>query len=224
MLNYVAGLLLDLPDLRQSLLLARHVAPGAGVPAGQDARPTRRPGRSSTLGVVPSRSASCSRVAVAASSGVLYARTRFGFEVQVIGDSPRAARYAGMRTRRKIVAVMCLSGAIAGLGGASQIGDFRHVLDAARAAAGALRLHGHRRRGARPLQPDRGRASSRSCSAGCQNAGYTLQGADFPSGLVGVMQGMILFCALGGELLVPLPAAARRGAPTTATRPRPRSA
>ena len=37
---------------------------------------------------------------------MLYSRTRFGFEVQVISDSPRAARYAGMRTRRKILAVM----------------------------------------------------------------------------------------------------------------------
>jgi simple sugar transport system permease protein len=37
---------------------------------------------------------------------------------------------------------------------------------------------------------------------GLQNAGYALQGVDFPSGLVGVMQGLILFCALGGELLV----------------------
>ena len=34
-----------------------------------------------------------------------------------------------MRTRRKILAVMALSGAIAGLGGASQIGDFTHTLD-----------------------------------------------------------------------------------------------
>ena len=37
---------------------------------------------------------------------------------------------------------------------------------------------------------------------GLQNAGYTLQSAEFPSGLVGVMQGMILFAMLGGELLV----------------------
>src|SRR5205823_14607415 len=37
---------------------------------------------------------------------------------------------------------------------------------------------------------------------GLQNAGYALQGADFPSGLVGVLQGLILFCALGGELFV----------------------
>ena len=99
-----------------------------------------------------------SRVVVAVVLWVLYSRTRFGFEAQVIGDSPRAARYAGMRTRRKIVAVMALSGAIAGIGGASQIGDFRHTLDAARPPAVELRLHGHRRRGARALQPVRGRA------------------------------------------------------------------
>ena len=37
---------------------------------------------------------------------------------------------------------------------------------------------------------------------GLQSAGFSLQGADFPSGLVGVMQGIILFCALGGELLI----------------------
>src|SRR5262249_25011840 len=53
---------------------------------------------------------------------VLYKRTRFGFEVSVIADSPRAARYAGMRTRRKILAVMAVSGAVAGLGGARPTG------------------------------------------------------------------------------------------------------
>ena len=97
-------------------------------------------------------------IAVAVLVWVLYSRTRFGFEVQVIGDSPRAGRYAGMRTRRKIVAVMCLSGAIAGLGGASQTGDFRHQLDPRGLTRGELRVHGHRRRCARPLQPVCGRA------------------------------------------------------------------
>ena len=47
-----------------------------------------------------------------------------------MSDSPRAARYSGMRTRRKILAVMGLSGGLAGLGGASQVGDFLHTLDA----------------------------------------------------------------------------------------------
>ena len=37
---------------------------------------------------------------------------------------------------------------------------------------------------------------------GLKNAGFALQGVDFPSGLVGVMQGIFLFSVLGGELLV----------------------
>src|SRR5207244_5020924 len=61
-------------------------------------------------------------VLTAAVLWVLYSRTRFGFEAQVLGDSPRAARYAGMRTRRKILAVMAISGAIAGLGGGGGAG------------------------------------------------------------------------------------------------------
>ena len=92
-------------------------------------------------------------IGVAVIVWVLYTRTRFGFEVQVIADSPRAGRYAGMRTRRKILAVMCLSGAIAGIGGASQDGDFRHQARSAWATAGELRVHGHRRRSTCALQP-----------------------------------------------------------------------
>ncbi len=132
---------------------------------------------------------------------VLYTRTRFGFEAQVIGDSPRAARYAGMRTRRKIVAIMCLSGAIAGIGGASQDGDFRHVLDAR-----GLQQAGYGYAGIVVAALARYNPFAVVLVAfllgGLQNAGYALQGVDFPSGLVGVMQGVILFSMLGGELLV----------------------
>ena len=140
-------------------------------------------------------------ILVAALLWGLYQRTRFGFELQVIGDSPRAARYAGMRTRRKIVAVMCLSGAIAGLGGASQDGDFRHLLDPR-----GLSQSGYGYAGIVVAALGRYNPFAVVVVAfllgGLQNAGYTLQGADFPSGLVGVMQGLILFCALGGELFV----------------------
>ena len=138
---------------------------------------------------------------VAAAVWVLYTRTRFGFEAQVIGDSPRAARYAGMRTRRKIVAIMSLSGAIAGIGGASQMGDFRHVLDAR-----GLQQANYGYTGIVVAALARYNPFAVVFAAfllgGLQNAGYTLQSAEFPSGLVGVMQGMILFAMLGGELLV----------------------
>ena len=132
---------------------------------------------------------------------VLYARTRFGFEVQVIGDSARAGRYAGMRTRRKILSVMCLSGAIAGVGGASQMGDFRHQLDPR-----GLRDANYGYTGIVVAALARYNPFAVVLVAlllgGLTNAGFTLQGADFPAGLVGVMQGLILFCAPGGELFV----------------------
>jgi len=140
-------------------------------------------------------------LAVALLVWLLYSRTRFGFEVQVIGDSARAGRYAGMRTRRKILAVMCLSGAIAGIGGASQMGDFRHQLDPR-----GLRDANYGYTGIVVAALARYNPFSVVLVAfllgGLTNAGFTLQGADFPAGLVGVMQGLILFCALGGELFV----------------------
>ena len=37
---------------------------------------------------------------------------------------------------------------------------------------------------------------------GLTNAGYSLQGPDFPSGLVGTLQGLILFTAVAGEILM----------------------
>jgi simple sugar transport system permease protein len=140
-------------------------------------------------------------VLIAAIVWVLYTRTRFGFEVQVIGDSPRAARYAGMRTRRKILAVMALSGAIAGIGGASQDGDIRHTLDPRGLTAAGYGYAGIVIAALARYNPF-AVCLVAFLLGGLQNAGYTLQGADFPSGLVGVMQGLILFSALGGELLI----------------------
>jgi general nucleoside transport system permease protein len=140
-------------------------------------------------------------VVIAAGIWLLYTRTRFGFEVQVIGDSPRAASYAGMRTRRKILAVMALSGAVAGIGGASQDGDFRHSLDPRGLTAAGYGYAGIVIAALARYNPF-AVVLIAVLLGGLQNAGYTLQGADFPSGLVGVMQGLILFSALGGELLV----------------------
>jgi general nucleoside transport system permease protein len=140
-------------------------------------------------------------VVIAAIVWLLYTRTRFGFEVQVIGDSPRAASYAGMRTRRKILAVMALSGAIAGIGGASQDGDIRHLLDPRGLTAAGYGYAGIVIAALARYNPF-AVCFVAFLLGGLQNAGYTLQGVDFPSGLVGVMQGLILFCALGGELLV----------------------
>jgi len=134
---------------------------------------------------------------------LLNSRTRFGFEVLVLGDSVRAGRYAGMRVRRKILAVMALSGAVAGLGGASQVGDFAHAIDG---DPNGLQKQYYGYTGIVVAALARYNPLAVVVVAfligGLQQAGNTLEGADFPSGLVGVLQGIILFSALGGELLV----------------------
>ncbi len=140
-------------------------------------------------------------VVSAAGLFVLYRYTRFGYEVRVIGDSRAAGRYAGMRINRKIVAVMALSGALAGLGGASQIGDFRHVLDPRGLQQAGYGYAGIVVAALAQLNP-LAVILVAFLLGGLTNAGYSLQGPDFPAGLVGILQGLILFCALAGELLV----------------------
>jgi simple sugar transport system permease protein len=142
-------------------------------------------------------------IGVAIGLWVLFRKTRCGFEMSVIGDSPRAARYSGMRTRRKILAVMGLSGLVAGLGGASQVGDFSHVLDASPqglqgAAFGYTGIVVAALARYNPLAV----VLVGVLIGGLQNAGLYLQGPDFPTALVGVLEGIILFCTLGGELLI----------------------
>jgi ABC-type uncharacterized transport system permease subunit len=138
-------------------------------------------------------------IGVAIVLALLRSRTRLGFEMQVLGDSPRAARYAGIRTRWVLVVVFCISGACAGLAGASQVGDFQHVLDPRGLQQSGFGYAGIVVAALARYNPI-GVVIVAVLLGGLQNAGYALQGADFPSGLVGVLQGLILFCALGGEL------------------------
>src|SRR5207302_10193965 len=117
---------------------------------------------------------------------------------------------------------MAISGAIAGLGGASQVGDFAHTRDA---DPNGLQKQYYGYTGIVVAALARYNPLAVPVVAlligALQNAGNTLQGADFPSGLVGVMQGIILFSALGGELLVRYRVRLGRRAPEAAPAPEP---
>ncbi len=63
-------------------------------------------------------------------------RSRWGYEIRLIGDNPRAAQYAGINIARNTVLVMALSGALAGLGGMSEVTGVIHRLQTAPLAAG----------------------------------------------------------------------------------------
>jgi simple sugar transport system permease protein len=55
-------------------------------------------------------------------------RSKLGFEIRLLGDSPRAARYAGVGIGRTIIVVFAISGALAGLAGMSEVGGVVHRL------------------------------------------------------------------------------------------------
>lgn len=58
---------------------------------------------------------------------ILY-RSQWGYEIRLIGDNPRAARYAGINIVRNTILVMMLSGALAALGGMLEISGVVHRL------------------------------------------------------------------------------------------------
>jgi general nucleoside transport system permease protein len=63
-------------------------------------------------------------------------RSRWGYEIRLIGDNPQAAKYAGVSIVRNTILVMALSGALAGLGGMSEVTGVVRRLQTSPIAAG----------------------------------------------------------------------------------------
>ncbi|HUQ44955.1 MAG TPA: ABC transporter permease [Candidatus Limnocylindria bacterium] len=59
---------------------------------------------------------------------VVLERGRWGYELRLTGDSPAAARYAGINIGRTIVVVFLVSGALAGIAGMSEVSGVVHRL------------------------------------------------------------------------------------------------
>jgi general nucleoside transport system permease protein len=130
---------------------------------------------------------------------VVFRRTRWGYEVAVIGESDRAARYAGMPTRRAILVVMALSGALCGLAGMSEVAGIGHQLQrnlspgygyTAIIVAWVGRLH--------PL----GIVAVSFLLAALLVGGDRIQMAmGLPAAIAPMLQGIVLFFLLAGEVL-----------------------
>ena len=122
-------------------------------------------------------------------------RTRWGYEIRLIGDSPQAARYAGIDINRKIVVVFVISGALAGLGGMSEVGGVVH------------RLQDH-------ISPGYGYTAIiiaylarfgpfRVIVASILFGALILAGREIqPSGVPAMIQGIILFSLIGSDVLI----------------------
>ncbi|HET6316365.1 MAG TPA: ABC transporter permease, partial [Chloroflexota bacterium] len=61
---------------------------------------------------------------------LLLARTVWGLEIDLVGQGPRAASYLGLSSRWVTVFVSLVSGGLAGLAGAGEVGGLNHRLEA----------------------------------------------------------------------------------------------
>ena len=134
-------------------------------------------------------------IGVATVMWVALERTRWGYEIRLIGDSPKAARYAGIDINRKIVVVFVISGALAGLGGMSEVAGVVHGLQD-RISPGygftAIIIAYLARFG--PF---------RVVIASILFGALILAGREIqPSGVPAMIQGIILFSIIGSDVLI----------------------
>ena len=122
-------------------------------------------------------------------------RSRYGYEIRLIGDSPRAAEYAGIDIKRRLIIVFAISGALAGLAGMSEVNGAVH------------RLQDH-------ISPGYGFTAiivaylakfrpGRVIVAAILFGALILAGREIqPSGVPAMIQGIILFTLIVGDVLV----------------------
>ena len=153
----------------------------------------------------------------------LLSRTRFGYDVRVVGDSEAAAWYAGIPIARTVVIVMLISGALAGLAGAGEVAGIAHALDPNGLAVnfGYTGIIVAALARSNPLVV----VAVAVLLGGLQNAGTALQsipgGGGVPVEVSFMLQGLILLCALAGELFVLYRLRLRRIAPEEIAEERP---
>lgn len=129
----------------------------------------------------------------------LLTRTTWGYKIKVIGENPRAARYAGFPIARNIVFVMLLSGALAGLGGMTQVsGEVLRMQDDISVNFGYTGIIIATLASFSPLVV----VIVAVLFGALTVAGFELQTVGLPQDIVLMLQGMILFFALAGELLI----------------------
>ena len=126
---------------------------------------------------------------------IVVSRTRWGYEMRLIGDNARAARYAGIDIAKYVIVVFAISGALAGLAGMSEVSGVVHRLQD-RISPGygftAIIIAYLAR-----LGPWRVVVASVLFGA-LILAGREIQ----PSGVPAMIQGVILFCLIVAESLV----------------------
>src|SRR5437868_6248686 len=125
---------------------------------------------------------------------LVLARTRWGYELRVVGENADVARYAGINVRATMLTAMLVSGGMAGVAGMVQLAGIIHLLNGQLSAnygytaiiiAWLARLH--------PVAV----LVVGVLFGALVNGGYAVSQEGIPQALGAVLQGTILFFVLG---------------------------
>ncbi len=126
----------------------------------------------------------------------VFSRTKWGYEIRVIGASVPAARYAGMRVKRNIIVTMLISGGLAGLAGMSELaGVFYRLQDFLAAGAGYTAIIIASLAGGHPL----GTLVVAFLFGGLLVGGTSAQTVGVSAAIADMLQGAVLFFVIAGE-------------------------
>ncbi len=127
-------------------------------------------------------------------------RTKWGYEIRVIGENPAAARYAGISLTRTILLVMLISGGLAGLAGMAEVAGISHRLQKGLTVGYGFTAI---------IVAWLGRLNPWSVLVVAVLMAGLLVGGDqiqitmgLPAAVAPILQGAILFCMLGGAFLI----------------------
>jgi general nucleoside transport system permease protein len=133
-------------------------------------------------------------IIAAAVLAFVFARTRWGYELRIVGENAEAARYAGINVRSTMLTAMLVSGGMAGVAGMVQIAGIIHLLNGQLSSN-----YGYTAiivAWLAQLQPFAVLVVAVLFGA-LVNGGYAVSQEGIPQALGAVLQGTILFFVLG---------------------------
>lgn len=128
--------------------------------------------------------------------GFFASRSKWGFELRVAGSSEKAAEYVGISLNRKIMTVLVLSGAIAGLVGGLRLGSTDRIVEGVAEGWGFAGIIV----AALALMRPSGVAAVALAFGALRVGGVAIKGQGVPASISEIIQALVLLGALGAAV------------------------
>lgn len=141
--------------------------------------------------------------------GFFASRSKWGYELRVAGSSAKAAEYIGISLRTKILTVLVLSGAIAGLAGGIRLGSSDRIVEGIAEGWGFAGIIV----AALALMRPSGVVAVAIAFGALRVGGTAIKGQGVPASIADIIQALVLLGALGAAVFTTYSLASAAKAP-----------